>query len=1098
MCIFVVVALVLPGSALATIGKDPQTIIWDSLRTSATNGEPDFKVVAHSDAGEIVTYSADGSCDKVGYGFDMESGLSWIWIETTAVGTCTITASAPGNLGVFPGRSVGSFYVFKGTQQLAFLTDPSTLKMTRGDTLHLPAISTNLRGELTGLPVDVESFTPSTCSAYRSSGTTWLTAVAAGTCTLRAVQAGSSEYNYAATVTKSFVIGKVDQSIDFPTLWNMSAGSADFSLSNKTWSSSGLPLTFSVAVPSTITGTPSQCTVSGATVHLTGAVGSCTITAFQPGNDQYNRSESVTNSFYVGDVRANIEQIAKTELRDHADGGDCRICTGNWCAGWAKWVWSKAGVPDRLGLGMLNPWAHSFYDYGTTYGTYSIVPHLGDAVVFLGHDTSATDRSKWDTERVEGVGIQHVAIVTGVDSENRTFTSIGGNQGGVVSETGPYSWTVGAWAANNGKDDGRGYRQVNGAGTFKIGGFISPVGIDRTPIVHRPYLMLTGDTVSGSFAVSSAAGETASLGITIGLHSEVDLRLYRPDGSLVSPSDPGVTYTRTPNSLEVSVIDAQPGVWNYEITAVELDPAGEDVQFSVESTPVMTAFVGQDAGESQYLQPATFTATLRGADGMSIPTGSVQFNLDGSPAGDPVALDSAGQASWTTNGLSVGSHTVGVDYLGSDPFVAHSAAAVTHVVTRADQTIDFGPLAARTYGDADFSVSATASSGLAVTFAASANCTVSGTTVHITGAGSCTVTATQPGDGNYNPAPDVARTFSIAKKALTITANNATKRYGQTLSFAGTEFSVAGLVPGDGVASVTLTSAGQSAGAQPGSYAIVASAALGTGLANYDIGYLDGSLTVNLVAIVGLDGVTLSGNAKVDSDGGAPNVAFVVSNGSIAMSGNSSIHGDLRSTQGSVSLTGNAVVTGNAFAGTTIGKASSIRGLASPNSPVTALTAPSVAACSPYSSSAGLGGSFSYDTATGNLSVSGNKTVTLAAGTYCFGSITLSGNARLVVNGPVSISLTGQFSATGGSVVNQTNNAANLQISSSFAGNDGVVVSGNATAYLTVYAPAAQVVLSGNSQIEGLVLGKSVTVSGNASIHQDASASGVWAGYYRN
>ena len=34
--------------------------------------------------------------------------------------------------------------------------------------------------------------------------------------------------------------------------------------------------------------------------------------------------------------------------------------------------------------------------------------------------------------------------------------------------------------------------------------------------------------------------------------------------------------------------------------------------------------------------------------------------------------------------------------------------------------------------------------------------------VHLTGAGSCTMTASQPGDANYNPAPDVSQTFSIA------------------------------------------------------------------------------------------------------------------------------------------------------------------------------------------------------------------------------------------------------------------------------------------------------------------------------------------------
>jgi Regulator of chromosome condensation (RCC1) repeat len=91
------------------------------------------------------------------------------------------------------------------------------------------------------------------------------------------------------------------------------------------------------------------------------------------------------------------------------------------------------------------------------------------------------------------------------------------------------------------------------------------------------------------------------------------------------------------------------------------------------------------------------------------------------------------------------------------------------LIELSNQTIAFGPLESKTYGDPDFSVNATASSGLTVSFAASGKCTVRGLTVHLTGAGSCTVIASQPGDGNYNAAPEVARTFSIAKAGQSIT-----------------------------------------------------------------------------------------------------------------------------------------------------------------------------------------------------------------------------------------------------------------------------------------------------------------------------------------
>lgn len=87
------------------------------------------------------------------------------------------------------------------------------------------------------------------------------------------------------------------------------------------------------------------------------------------------------------------------------------------------------------------------------------------------------------------------------------------------------------------------------------------------------------------------------------------------------------------------------------------------------------------------------------------------------------------------------------------------------------QSISFDPLANKTLGDPDFNLTATASSGLPVSYAASGSCTVSDSTVHITGVGSCTITASQAGFDSYSiaadsqkpwyPAAGVSQTFSI-------------------------------------------------------------------------------------------------------------------------------------------------------------------------------------------------------------------------------------------------------------------------------------------------------------------------------------------------
>jgi hypothetical protein len=84
-------------------------------------------------------------------------------------------------------------------------------------------------------------------------------------------------------------------------------------------------------------------------------------------------------------------------------------------------------------------------------------------------------------------------------------------------------------------------------------------------------------------------------------------------------------------------------------------------------------------------------------------------------------------------------------------------------VNKANQTITFNALSNKTFGDADFTVSASSSSGFPVTFTGSGVCSVSSNLVHITGAGTATVTAHQTGNSNFNSAPDVSQSFTVGK-----------------------------------------------------------------------------------------------------------------------------------------------------------------------------------------------------------------------------------------------------------------------------------------------------------------------------------------------
>ncbi|BAU52226.1 putative Ig domain-containing protein [Mucilaginibacter gotjawali] len=90
---------------------------------------------------------------------------------------------------------------------------------------------------------------------------------------------------------------------------------------------------------------------------------------------------------------------------------------------------------------------------------------------------------------------------------------------------------------------------------------------------------------------------------------------------------------------------------------------------------------------------------------------------------------------------------------------------------------------------------------------------------------------------------------TVATAPLTVTASAQSKVYGSVFTFAGTEFTTSGLLFSDAVTSASLTSTGSAATAAVGTYNIVATAAVGTGLSNYTISYTNGTMTVTKAAL---------------------------------------------------------------------------------------------------------------------------------------------------------------------------------------------------------------------------------------------------------
>jgi hypothetical protein len=233
----------------------------------------------------------------------------------------------------------------------------------------------------------------------------------------------------------------------------------------------------------------------------------------------------------------------------------------------------------------------------------------------------------------------------------------------------------------------------------------------------------------------------------------------------------------------LAVVGNTPPGPNVQVSPVDATTGGQPVTvtFANVTTPGTTTVVSSPAGPppptgfsiaSAYYTVSTtavFTTAVVCITDPSITATSVLLHYNPPPGGMDV----------TAPGYPIGTTICSIPLTSLSPFVI--AVPVTATVP---QTIIFGPLAPMTLGDPPFSVSATASSGLTVSFAASGACTVLGSQVTITGAGSCTITASQAGNATFSAATPVSQTFTVvvARPPFIIPV-------GSTASFTNAQFS---------------------------------------------------------------------------------------------------------------------------------------------------------------------------------------------------------------------------------------------------------------------------------------------------------------------
>ncbi len=165
----------------------------------------------------------------------------------------------------------------------------------------------------------------------------------------------------------------------------------------------------------------------------------------------------------------------------------------------------------------------------------------------------------------------------------------------------------------------------------------------------------------------------------------------------------------------------------------------------------------------QETQTITFTSLAAAT------YGDPPFTLSGtSSSGLAVSYSSSNPlvATISENTVTItgaGTTVITASQAGDPGYAAAPDVTQSLLVNKADQSITFGALALKGASDPAFTLNATSSSSLNISYSSSnlAVATISGNTVTIVAPGTTDITASQTGDGNYNPASDIVQTLTV-------------------------------------------------------------------------------------------------------------------------------------------------------------------------------------------------------------------------------------------------------------------------------------------------------------------------------------------------
>jgi hypothetical protein len=658
-------------------------------------------------AGGSVSLNADGS-----FSYTPPTGAIGIddtfkYVLQNPGGTSTATVTIP---------------VGKANQTISFTSTAPTDAKVGGATYTVTATATS------GLTVTftIDAAATSVCSIVGST----VSFIGAGTCVVKADQAGDTDYNPAPQVQQSFLVGKGDQTISFTSSppATPTVGGATYTVTAT--ATSGLAVTFTIDASAA-----SVCSIAGSTVSFIGA-GTCVINANQAGDANWNPAPQEQQSFGV----KNAQTISFTSSPPATPtvGGATYNVTATATSGLAvtftidpsaSTVCSIAGsTVSFIGNGTCVINANQAGDanyYAAPQEQQSFGVKTAQSITFTS-SPPATPTVGGATYTVTATATSGLAVTFTIDPSASTVCSIAGS---TVSFIGNGTCVINANQA--------------GDATYH-----------PAPQEQQSFAVKTAQTIS--FTSSPPATPTvggATYNVTASATSGLAVTFTIDPSASTVCSIAGSTVSFIGNGT--CVINAnQAGDANYYAAPQVQQSFGVKTAqtISFTSSPPATPTVGG----------ATYTVTATATSGLA-----VTFTID--PSASTVCSIAGSTVSFIGNGTCL----INANQAGDANYHPAPQEQQSFGVKTA-QTISFtsSPPAMPTVGGATYTVTATATSGLAVTFtidaSASTVCSIAGSTVSFIGNGTCVINANQAGDANYYAAPQVQQSFAV-KSAQTIT-----------------------------------------------------------------------------------------------------------------------------------------------------------------------------------------------------------------------------------------------------------------------------------------------------------------------------------------